>query len=159
MDDRIRELHEFIKDKGLHQRLMVEQVQQECLSDPARIRDLIAALTSGANYFHQITAHLEKRGWSEPEFYRRAGISAAVFSNMRNPRNKPSKNTLLQCLIGLELDYTDSSALLEKAGYAFVWTDRKDLTIIYCIIHQIWDKLTIDTLLVGVGQNALFSTV
>jgi hypothetical protein len=45
------------------------------------------------------------------------------------------------------LDYLDASLLMGIGGYNFDWTDKKDLVIIYCLMHNIFDWFTVKSLL------------
>lgn len=149
--------HSFINDTSLHQRLMVELVQKECGSNMSRILEMIEIMTNEPSFFSLLSKFIDRNGWSEVEFYTKAHISRAVFSNVRDQGHRPQKNTVVKSIIGLALDFTDSSALLEKAGYSFVWTDKTDLTVIFCIMNKIYDPIEVDDLLNKAGQNVLFS--
>jgi hypothetical protein len=150
-------LKDFVIDTDRHQSLMVELVTKGVMNNLARHLELIQVFTSNIKFFGLLTKFIDRAGLTEPEFYNRSYISTAVFSNMRSDNYKPSKPSVLKSIIGLKLDYIDASALLEKAGYTFVWSDAKDLTIIFCIMNGIYDPIEVDELLLSIGENSLFS--
>jgi hypothetical protein len=76
---------------------------------------------------------------------------------MRDPGYRPSKDTVFKCLLTLGLDYADAVLMLEKSGYTFVWTEPKDLVIIFCVMNGICRKSLVDELLYSQGLRTLFS--
>ena len=70
-----------------------------------------------------------------------------VYSDFQNPDHQVSRETAIKCIIGLKLDYLDASLLMGVGGYNFDWNDKKDLIIIYCLMHNIFDWFTIISLL------------
>lgn len=151
------ELKDFIKNTELHQSLMLDLVTKEVINDFTKHLELIQIFMSNIKFFELLTQYIDRAGLTEPQFYSQARISTAVFSNMRRDDYTPSKASVLKSIIGLKLNYTDASALLEKAGYTFVWSDIKDLTIIFCIMNGIYNPIEVDELLASIGENTLFS--
>ncbi|MBV1756486.1 MAG: hypothetical protein KMY55_01460 [Dethiosulfatibacter sp.] len=151
------ELRSFIKDTERHQSLMVELVTKDLINNISKHLELIQILTGSIKFFSLLTKFIDRAGLTEPQFYSRACISTAVFSNMRRDDYTPSKASVLKSIIGLKLNYTDASALLEKAGYTFVWSDTKDLTIVFCIMNEVYNPIEVDELLTSIGENTLFS--
>jgi hypothetical protein len=153
----VKTLKEFVKDTALHQKLMTELVMQECAADPNLRNEMINIMTNGENFYSLLCMFIDRYEMNEVEFYKQAGISKAVFSNMKKSDYVAKKETVLKSIIGLRLNYTNASALLEKAGFAFVWKDPTDLVIIYCVMNHIYVHIKIDELLVSISEKALFS--
>lgn len=157
MPDHINEMHSFIENTVLHQSLPTELVINECLANPSKQLELIGILTGIITFFQLIDRYMHQLNIPDAEFKHRACISDAVFHNMQVENYTPSKPTAFKSLIGLGLGYLDSGALLEKAGYAFVWTDKRDLVIIFCIINNIYNAMEIDELLEAAGLPCIFN--
>jgi|GEM_PF-3214434 len=156
-DINIIDLNDFINDKALHEHLKTELVIHDCAGNPTRIKEMVDMLTRNQNFFDLLCVFIDRAGLDEVRFYQKSGISAAVFSNMRRPEHASSKETVIKSAIGLGLDFSYASMLLEKAGYAFVWTQRRDLAIIYCIMNEIYNTMEVDNILINVGEPVMFS--
>ena len=149
----------FLCDRELHKQLAIEMASKSIGNDNSRLLDMISRITGGNESFYQaLSRYIDQRGYTEVKFYTDSCIGAATFANIRNPRHRPSKDTVIKCLLTLELDFIDASYLLEKPGYTFVWSDIRDLIILFCIRNEIFQKEIIDDLLIHKSQNALFST-
>ena len=82
---------------------------------------------------------LKERLGKDSEVYKRAEISKQIFSNILNNENyHPTKSTMIQLAIGLELDLAQTQKLLEKAGYALTRSSKADLVVEYCIKQKIY---------------------
>lgn len=91
-------------------------------------------------------------------FYKRAGIDTKLFSKIVNtPDYKPSKNTAIQCCLGLQLNDEEAKMLLETAGYSLSPSSDFDLVIQYCIENRIYNTMDVDELLYAVTQKTLTS--
>ena len=150
-----RELEKFLTDTELHSSLQTSLVTDSV--DMDRVLKLIQTLTSQDSFFVTICRYLNEQDYRDADFYTDANIGPATWHNMQAVNYRASKDTVFKCILTLRLDYTDGSALLEKAGYAFVWTTKKDLIIIFCVIKRIHDRVDIDTLLYENGVATLFS--
>ncbi len=91
-------------------------------------------------------------------FYKRAGIDTKLFSKIVNtPDYRPSKNTAIQCCLGLQLNDEEAKMLLESAGYSLSPSNDFDLVIKYCIENKIYDSMDVDALLYAVTERTLIS--
>ena len=156
-DSVIDQMNSFINDKELHQRLMINLVRDECISNPEKRLKLIEILTSDITFFKLLEKYMHQLNIKEKDFRNRACISDALFHNMIGRKYTPKKKTAFKSLIGLGLGYLDSSAFLEKAGYAFIWNNNTDLVIIFCIINKIYNAMEIDELLEAAGEPCIFN--
>lgn len=101
---------------------------------------------------------IDERGMTDPEVYKKANVSKAVFSNIRKDEQyEPTKPIILALAIALELDMFDTKELLMKAGYAFSDNNQFDLVVAYFIENRIYDIYTINLELYKRGLRQLGS--
>ena len=82
---------------------------------------------------------LKERSGKDSEVYKRAEVSKQLFSKiLNNPNYQPTKSTVIQLAIGLQLDLAQTQKLLGKAGYALTRSSRADLVVQYYIERQIY---------------------
>ncbi len=82
---------------------------------------------------------LKERSGKDSEVYKRAEVSKQLFSKiLNNPDYQPTKSTVIQLAIGLQLDLAQTQKLLGKAGYALTRSSRADLVVQYYIERQIY---------------------
>ena len=99
---------------------------------------------------------LRERTGTDSEVYKRAEISKQIFSNILNNENyHPTKSTMIQLAIGLELDLAQTQKLLEKAGYALTRSSKADLVVEYCIRQKIYSVTFINEALWDSGLPLL----
>lgn len=95
--------------------------------------------------FSSMLLHLiTESGKSDPEIYKAANIDRKLFSKLRKPDYKPSKKTVLQLAIALELNLDRTKDLLAKAGYAFSDAIMEDLIIMYFIENKCYDTIKLE---------------
>ena len=81
---------------------------------------------------------IEERGGKASDVYKRAEVSKQLFSKIISNRDyQPTKNTVLQLAIGLQLDVPQTKALLNRAGYALTRSSKTDLVVQYYIERKI----------------------
>lgn len=117
------------------------------------------------NYLSQFTktsfqellfSFIDRSGEKDSEIYNRAGIDRRLFSKLRcNENYCLCRENILKLCISLKLDLSDSSKLLESAGYSLSTTDNFDLILRYCIINNIYDINTINEYLFDYTKTAL----
>jgi O-acetyl-ADP-ribose deacetylase (regulator of RNase III) len=99
---------------------------------------------------------LMEREGKDSEVYKRAEISRQLFSKILNNRNyQPTKSTVIQLAVGLELDLPQTQKLLEKAGYALTRSSKADLVVEYCIMHKYYNVTFINVALYDSGLPLL----
>lgn len=80
--------------------------------------------------------------------YHKAGIDAKHYSKIISDRNhKPKKETVFALAIALELSLSETTAFLERAGYAFNPSSMFDMTMKYFIKNHVYERITIDMLM------------
>ncbi|MFZ3589723.1 hypothetical protein ACOI1C_10670 [Bacillus sp. DJP31] len=83
---------------------------------------------------------IDKKGVSDAEIYKKAGIDRRHFSKMRsNPDYHPKKNTTIALALALGLNKKETDKLLSSAGYSLSESDISDLVIQFCLEKKIYD--------------------
>lgn len=92
--------------------------------------------------------HVQNKGLSDVEVYKRANLDRRLFSKIRNDKTyKPSKNTAMALVIGLELNMDEADDFLKQAGFALANCNKEDVVIKYFIEHQKYDIFLINEVL------------
>ena len=90
------------------------------------------------------------------EVYKRAEVSRQLFSKiLKNKDYQPTKSTVIQLAIGLELDLAQTQKFLEKAGYALTRSSKADLVVQYYIEHKVYNVTFINEALYDCGLPLL----
>ena len=99
---------------------------------------------------------LKERSGKDSEVYKRAEISKQLFSKMlSNKYYQPTKNTVIQLAIGLQLDVNRTQKLLEKAGYTLTRSSKADLVVQYYIERKVYNVKFINLALEDCGLPLL----
>lgn len=99
---------------------------------------------------------IDQKGMTDPECYRKANITKAVFSSLRtNVNYKPSKQTALALAVALELSLEETKDLLGKAGLALSHSHRGDVIVEYFIVQGCYDVFQINEVLFSYDQTLL----
>ncbi len=138
----------FMTNTDLHKQLPVQLILNPTIQNPSRREQALDWASKPHRFFDILELMIKRAGYkSPPDFYNAAEISPQVYSNLQDPDHQVSRKTAIKCVIALKLDYLDASLLLGIGGYTFDWTDKKDLVIIYCLMHNIFDWTTVKYLL------------
>ena len=99
---------------------------------------------------------LKERSGKDSEVYKRAEVSKQLFSKiLNNPDYQPTKSTVIQLALGLQLDLPQTQKLLEKAGYALTRSSKTDLVVKYYIERKIYNVAFINEALYDCGLPLL----
>lgn len=99
---------------------------------------------------------LRERDGKDSEVYKRAEISKQVFSNILNREDyQPTKSTVIQLAIGLQLDLPQTQKLLDKAGFTLTRGNKRDLAIKYFIERKMYNVTFINEALYDCGLPLL----
>ncbi|MEH6994142.1 hypothetical protein V7075_15725 [Neobacillus drentensis] len=100
--------------------------------------------------------YIDKKGASDADVYKRAGIDRRHFSKIRsNLEYKPGKNTVITLALALELTKKETDKLLSSAGYSLSNSDTFDLVIQFCLEKKIYDFYDINQALDYFSLNPL----
>ncbi|MEH7255026.1 hypothetical protein V7111_23220 [Neobacillus niacini] len=141
-------LHEM-KLYSSEERLITEELQNVEIEDFIKIKRQPT--------FHQtLFRFIDKKGTSDSDIYKRAGIDRRHFSKIRsNSEYKPKKNTVIALALALELTKKETEKLLSSAGYTLSDSDTFDLVIQFCIEKKIYDFYFINQALDYFSLNPL----
>ena len=99
---------------------------------------------------------LREKELKDPEVYRRGGISRQLFNRMINDMEyQPTKRTVWQLIVGMQLDLNQGRKLMEKAGYSMTRSSKTDLMLEYFILHKRYNIIEIDIALSDAGLPTL----
>ena len=99
---------------------------------------------------------LKERNGKDSEVYKRAEVSKQLFSKILNNLDyQPTKSTVIQLALGLELDLAQTQQLLGKAGYALTRSSKTDLVVQYYIERKIYNVTFINEALYDCGLPLL----
>lgn len=89
-------------------------------------------------------SYIDRSGLKDSDVYRKAGIDRRLFSKVRcNDNYVLCKENILKLCMTLRLNLSDTSKLLESAGYSLSTTNNYDLILRYCIVNKIYDIDTV----------------
>ena len=109
-----------------------------------------------SSFREYLTDILYEREGKMSAVYKRAEISKQIFSNILNKEDyRPTRDTVIQLAIGLELDLPQTQKLLDKAGYTLSRGSRRDLAIKYFIERRIYNVTFINEALYDCGYPLL----
>ena len=111
---------------------------------------------SEATFSEYLLDLLRERQGKDSEVYKRAEISKQLFSKILSTKNyQPTKSTVLQLAIGLQLDLSGTQKLLERAGYALTRSSKTDIVVQYYIERSVYSVTFINEALSDCGLPLL----
>ncbi len=134
-------------------------VSQETLHEPAMpySASLEDVLRQHEKTFSEYLLDLLRaRNGKDSEVYKRAEVSKQLFSKILSNRDyQPTKTTVIQLALGLQLNLTQTKKLLGKAGYALTRSSKVDLVVQYYIEREIYNVTFINEALDDCGLPLL----
>lgn len=98
----------------------------------------------------------QQSGLANAELYRRAGLTKAHFSKIKNdPEYHPSKETVLAFALAFKLTVEQTQQFLARAGYTLSRSIREDCIIEYLIRQHIYDIDEVNIILDECGFQPL----
>lgn len=102
----------------------------------------------GQTFQEKLLSLIDAKGFTDTEVYKRANVDRKAFSKIRcNVNYQPKKKTALAFVLALGLNLDEAIDLLGRAGLAFSPSDKRDVIVQYCIIHEIYNIFDVDALL------------
>ncbi len=99
---------------------------------------------------------IREKEMKDPDIYRRAGISRQHFNKMINDLEyQPTKRTVWQLIVGMQLNMNEAKKLMEKAGFSMTRSNKTDLVMEYYILHRRYSIIEIDIALLDAGLPTL----
>lgn len=119
--------------------------------------EMLSKLLSTKKSFSSILfEYIDKKGISDAECYKRAGIDRRTFSKIRcDSRYKPSKSTILALAIALELNVEETDRILKSSGFALSDSITSDIIVKYYIVNGKYDILKVNEMLHRFGEAPL----
>ena len=93
----------------------------------------------------------------DSDFYRKANIDRKLFSKIRKPDYKPTRETAFACAIGLELNPEEAKELLATAGITFARNSKTDVIVAYFIKNGMYNIHELNIVLDSYGLAPLGS--
>ena len=106
-----------------------------------------------SSFTEAVLGMIDEKGLKDSEVYRKADVSRSVFNNVKNGHF--SKGTAIALALTLELGLEETQKLLRKGRVVLSDSFVFDKTIIYCIIHKIYEANDVNFLLEQLGQPIL----
>ena len=112
--------------------------------------------TLDLSFVDMLIRYINIRGWRDSKVYKAARMDRRLFSKIMSDREyKPSKDTALSLVIGLELNLEQASDMLSRAGYTLSHSSKRDVIIEYFIREGIYNIADINDVLFQLGQKTI----
>ena len=102
---------------------------------------------AGETFQERLFRYIDMSGMSDVEVYKGANLSKQTFSKIKQPGHIPKKKTILALALSMKLSVDDTRDLLESAGQAFSPSEKVDLTVQYCMYHDIYSIFDVEHIL------------
>ena len=96
---------------------------------------------------------IDKKGLKDSDVYKKADVSRSVFGNVKNGHF--SRGTAIALALTLELTLAETQELLARGGITLSSSSKFDKTIMYCVLHKIYEADDVNYLLNQTGQPIL----
>lgn len=107
-------------------------------------------------FVDMLIRYINQKGWRDSRVYKAANLDRRLFSKMMSDRNyKPSKDTALAVVIGLELTFAQASDMLSRAGYTLSHSNKRDVIIEYFIREGVHNLSDINEVLYRLDQKII----
>ena len=104
-------------------------------------------------FFASYDELIAKKGLTDDEIRQKANINKTVLTRLRAHSLVPSKKTLIQLIIALELDINDAEWLMQSAGYEFSKAGLGELAARFFIECKLYDMKLINDVMDSLGYK------
>ncbi|MBQ6555552.1 MAG: hypothetical protein IJL89_09990 [Firmicutes bacterium] len=104
-------------------------------------------------FFASYDELIAKKGLTDDEIRQKSNINKTVLTKLRAHSLVPSKRTLIQLAIAMELDINDAEWLLQSAGYEFSRASMGDLAARFFIECKLYDMKLINDVIDSLGYK------
>lgn len=156
--DTVIRLMEYFDREAPVQALLKERLREfsESRTEEGMEKYIRQSRKETPSFYQYLVSLMEKKGFhTDAELYSRIGMSRQTFAKLRKNQNAVSRNHALLIAAGMELDYTEASELLEKAGYAFRNTEMREVIISYVMRNRKYTLEEMDEILLSFGEKPL----
>lgn len=134
-----------------HDSVSVGMVCTPPLSPLSAIKSIVASFSNtSCDLYPSIIKYCQQKDIAENELYKKAHVSKTVFSKIRSMKDtgyKPGKSTILCLCLALELNSSETEAMLNIAGYSLSNAIIADKIVSYCISKRYYDVYDIENLI------------
>ena len=131
-----------------HGSISVSRVCTPPLSSLSTIKNIVKSFSNTpCDLYPSIIKYCEEKDIAENELYKKAHVSFSKIRSMKDTGYKPSKSTILCLCLALELNASESDAMLNIAGYSLSNDIIADKIVSYCISRQYYDVYDIENLI------------
>ncbi|MGI6029157.1 MAG: hypothetical protein ACOX81_07085 [Candidatus Heteroscillospira sp.] len=112
--------------------------------------------TLDLSFVDMLIRYINIKGWRDSKVYKAAHMDRRLFSKIMSDREyKPSKDTALSLVIGLELNLEQTTDMLSRAGYTLSHSNKRDVIIEYFVREGIYNITDINDVLFQLGQKVI----
>ena len=127
--------------------------EEECYD--SSISNYIDENKDDNNFQKLLFKYIDDKGLKDSEVYNKVYIDRRLFSKIRNDNYHPSKNTIIQLALSLELSEIELEELLISASYSLPKNNVFDLIIRFCFINKIYNIDAVNEFLHDHNQELL----
>lgn len=112
--------------------------------------------TTNKTFVETVIFYANRNGMKYSEIYKAAQIDRRLFSKIISDKNyKPSKDTALAVSLALHLSFDEAIDLLNRAGYTFSHSNKRDIIVEYFFREEIYNLNDINLVLFNLEEKVI----